>query len=229
MVFLIIALGLAIAVGVSTFVISNASDDIARIHQKKADALGVIDEMRQSSDDLTNMARLYAQTRRPVFLDSFDTVLEIRAGEASRPADYEKVYWDLAFMGTPPGDASDAAALSLVDQFNRTQFTIEERLWLNESLRRSNALALIVDGAFRKIGIETEQARAELSSDDYIEAKANIMEPVRQAQVSVDTRTTEALDSAMTRLDRAVIVATIAAALLIVVLGAAVALAVFRP
>lgn len=228
-VLLVIALALAIVVGVATFVVNRSSDDIARIHEEKAAALGVIDEMRQSSDDLTKMARLYAQTRRPLFLDSFNTVLDIRAGEVPRPADYEKVYWDLAFVGTPPGDPSDAEVLSLADQFNRTQFTIEERLWLNESLRRSNALALIEDGAFRKIGFETEEAQADLSSDDYIEAKASILDPVRQAQMSVDTRMTEDLDSASTRLDRAVSIATVSAALLIVVLGAAVVLAVLRP
>ena len=48
---------------------------------------------------------------------------------------------------------------------------------MNEALRRSNALALIEDRAFRKIGFETAEARADLSSDDYIEARANIMEP----------------------------------------------------
>ena len=53
------------------------------------------DELRQSSDDLTRMARLYAITGVLRYREHFEEILAIRNGEAPRPSQYNLVYWDL--------------------------------------------------------------------------------------------------------------------------------------
>ena len=54
------------------------------------------DSLRQTSDDLTRMVRLYAMTGDPVYRDYFDEILAIRNGDAPRPVNYFNIpYWDV--------------------------------------------------------------------------------------------------------------------------------------
>ncbi|MDE0608944.1 MAG: hypothetical protein OXH77_03395 [Anaerolineaceae bacterium] len=54
------------------------------------------DGLRQTSDDLTRMVRLYAVTGDPLYKDYFDQILAIRNGEQARPTRYYQIpYWDL--------------------------------------------------------------------------------------------------------------------------------------
>src|SRR6185295_17263777 len=53
------------------------------------------DELRQSSDDLTRMARTYVTTGDAKFERMYWEILAIRNGEAPRPRHYERIYWDL--------------------------------------------------------------------------------------------------------------------------------------
>nr|MBA3494725.1 methyl-accepting chemotaxis protein [Gammaproteobacteria bacterium] len=54
------------------------------------------DELRQSSDDLTRMARTYVVTGDPIYEAFFTDILAIRNGEQARPEHYDRVYWDFA-------------------------------------------------------------------------------------------------------------------------------------
>lgn len=60
----------------------------------------VADELRQSSDDLTRMARAYVDTGNPKFERFYWKILAIRNGEEEQPLDYERSYWDLV-VGDP--------------------------------------------------------------------------------------------------------------------------------
>ena len=60
-------------------------------------------ELRQSSDDLTRMARTFVATGDARFEKQFRSVLAIRNGEQPRPNHYNHIYWDFlaAFDGHP--------------------------------------------------------------------------------------------------------------------------------
>ena len=73
----------------------------------RSDSLRVMDELRQSSDDLTRMARTYAATGDQRFVDYFNQILDIRSGKAPRPLQYGRVYWDLVIAsGSAPQQAN---------------------------------------------------------------------------------------------------------------------------
>ena len=57
------------------------------------------DELRQSSDDLTRLARTFVMTGDPKFEEIYWDVLAIRNGEKPRPKNYERIYWDLVVAG----------------------------------------------------------------------------------------------------------------------------------
>ena len=70
------------------------------------------DELRQSSDDLTRMARTYVVTGDPVYEEYFRRILAIRNGEAPRPEGYDGIYWDFVVAtGEEPGADGDPVAL----------------------------------------------------------------------------------------------------------------------
>ena len=61
---------------------------------RRSESLRLAYELRQTSDDLTRMARSYVATGEPRYLAWFREILAIRAGTAPRPVDYDGIYWD---------------------------------------------------------------------------------------------------------------------------------------
>jgi len=86
---------IVVALGLSTYLlerqleVSNQSRDVA-FHSYL-----LADELRQSSDDLTRLARSFVVTGDPEFEREYQAVLEIRNGQRPRPREYQRIYWDL--------------------------------------------------------------------------------------------------------------------------------------
>lgn len=97
------------------------------------------DELRQSSDDLTRMARTYVVTGDPIDEAFFNDILAIRNGEAPRPEHYDRVYWDFATARyeRPP---ATGPAVSLETRMRAMRFTEAELGVLSETRQRSDAL-----------------------------------------------------------------------------------------
>lgn len=51
-------------------------------------------ELRQSSDDLTRLARTYVVTADPSYEKQYEAILAIRDGKQPRPENYGRIYWD---------------------------------------------------------------------------------------------------------------------------------------
>eukprot|EP01032_Pedospumella_encystans_P024380 gene24379-27575_t len=56
-------------------------------------------ELRQSSDELTRMARSFAATGEPVYKQHFEQILAVRDGRLPRSAKHPDIYWDLVPAG----------------------------------------------------------------------------------------------------------------------------------
>lgn len=57
----------------------------AKIIKEKAECEKIINEIRQNSEDLTRLARLYTNTKDSLFRDQYFEVLNINKGQAPRP------------------------------------------------------------------------------------------------------------------------------------------------
>lgn len=96
-------------------------------------------ELRQSSDDLTRLARTYVVTGDPKFEQQYNDILAIRNGKKPRPQHYEQIYWDFVAAGdTRPRPDGDTVALT--DLMKRAGFTDAEFAKLNEAQNNSNDL-----------------------------------------------------------------------------------------
>ncbi|PCJ33396.1 MAG: hypothetical protein COA99_15860 [Moraxellaceae bacterium] len=173
----------------------------AELRQSRSNALA--DELRQSSDDLTKMARLYASTGDVRYREYFQEILAIRNGEAPRPDRYDLVYWDLLDRdGSRPRGFGASQALS--DRMRNEGFTTAEFASLQKAQSLSDALVNIeaiamnaVDGRFddgtgnfsTRGAPDLDLARGLMFGKEYMQHKRTIMMPINAFLVMVEERT----------------------------------------
>jgi signal transduction histidine kinase/CheY-like chemotaxis protein len=172
------------------------------------------DELRQSSDDLTRMARTFVLTGEPRFERMYWEILAIRNGEAPRPRDYERIHWDFVAGEAGFAPVYDAGLVSLRARMEQLGFTATELSKLEDAQNLSNELVsservamnarkgLFRDpsGEFTITGTpDAELAGGLLHDAKYHEAKAAIMAPVNEFFELLDSRTSAAVVAAERR------------------------------
>ncbi len=190
-------------VSLALFLMSARVDGrITRAVENREHAYRLADVLRQSSDDLTRMARTYAVTGDEHYRRSFQDILDIRNGVAPRPNDYHVVYWDLVTAdGQRPRDAG--APVSLDALMQEAGFTPAEFELLAESERESNDLVALENKAFADVrDDDRETARALLHSDEYHQGKKRIMTPIARFFEAIDARTVAEITDLQARRQR---------------------------
>ncbi|MHC5006831.1 MAG: SpoIIE family protein phosphatase [Planctomycetota bacterium] len=196
---------LAIGAFVVVALMVRNQDRIADAQTRRFLSYQLADEVRQSSDDLTRMARTYVVTGDPRFEEYFNRILEIREGRAPRPVGYHGVYWDFvtATGQSPRPDGEPIALESLMREygFSRGEFALLDRaknlsddLVVLEERAMHAVKGLFPDstGAFSMRGEpDLTLARNLLHGPEYHKAKAAIMAPVDEFVSRVDARTAE--------------------------------------
>ncbi len=66
--------------------------DIREAEERRSVSVRLADDLRQSSDDLTRMARLYVSTGESRYPHYFKEIVTITAGSAPRPDRYDLAY-----------------------------------------------------------------------------------------------------------------------------------------
>jgi phosphoserine phosphatase RsbU/P len=203
---LVICAAVFVLIAGSLYVVSRALDtqrDIAQAEVRRYHSYKLANELRQSSDDLTRMARLYVVTGDTRYRTYFDQILVIRDGKAPRPLDYGNVYWDFVVAwGRSP--RRDAEAVALEQLMRDAHFTDDELAFLRQAKSRSDALVALesqamhaVQGRFldnrgeftREGPPAMESARRLLHGPEYHRAKAEIMTPIHDFLGRVESRT----------------------------------------
>ena len=154
-------------------------------------------ELRQSSDDLTRFARSYAVTGDDEFKERYQAVLDIREGKADRPQGYEHVYWDLEQIELLK-DIEYSAGVPLLTRLRNSGMDSYMVDLLAKSKSRSDNLVDLERRAFSLVAIGNSPEAAQiLFSDEYHQAKGQIMEPIRRFQIRIDNETRSALAMAL--------------------------------
>ena len=191
------------ALFVLTFVVYVRSEkQIDRANDLRNASLLLAAELRQSSDDLTRMVRSYVITGDPIYKRHYREILDIREGNAPRPAEYQNIYWDLV-LGDDQRPRLPGPAVSLMALMRQAGFTEEEFAKLAEAKANSDALtrtefeAMLLLESSNPAG-EAGRERAGLMLHDaaYHQAKANIMRPIAEFNEMSGKRTLEAVRSA---------------------------------
>ncbi|WP_279340945.1 methyl-accepting chemotaxis protein [Janthinobacterium sp. 78] len=166
--------------------------------------------MRQSSDDLTRLARTYVVTGDVSYEQQYMDILDIRNGKKPRPAHYERIYWDFVAAGMPV-PASTGPSVPLAELMRKAGFSEQEFAKLQEAQTNSDGLVkteviamnavkgLFDDGSgnFTKKGPpDLEMARTIMHDAQYHRNKGKIMQPVNEFLTLLDQRTSAAVQTA---------------------------------
>ena len=176
--------------------------NIVEAAEKRYDSYLLADELRQSSDDLTRMARTYTVTADAKYKEYFERILAIRGGDAPRPVDYHNIYWDfVAATGAQPRIETPPKPLKELMKeadFTETEFALlqetetESNELVNLENRAMNAMVGIFEdgtGRYTRSGPDRELARNLVHGDAYHKAKEKIMTPLEKFFDAIDHRT----------------------------------------
>ena len=227
-------IGLVIALmALGIYQLGKASTAVSAANESRYTSYLLADEMRQSSDDLTRLARTYVVSGDSKWEQQYFEILDIRNGKKPRPLQYEKIYWDFKAAGIDPGKGF-GATVSLNDLMKQAGFTEAEFGKLKEAEAKSNALVqtetiamnmvkgLYADdaGGFTKKGEpDLQRAREMMHDAAYHATKATIMKPVDEFLTMLDARTQGRIDQAEAVKQQWYYVLVAVAALLIAVIA----------
>lgn len=203
----VLGVQIALGVGIAILLVSliRNQHELRRSQDVHHQASLLADELRQSSDDLTRMARTYVVTGDARFERDYWAILDIRNGKRARPVDYHRVYWDLVLPGKPAPRPTDRI-ISMQDLMATLGLTATERALLTRAQGNSDALARIEDIAFHAVkgqfadttggftihGDPDRPLATRLLNDSaYFEQKAAIMAPIDSFYVLLERRTAE--------------------------------------
>ncbi|MCT7910084.1 ATP-binding protein [Arcobacter lacus] len=188
----------------------NSTVVLEKAYNMQYKSLILADELRQSSDDLTRMARTYVITANPMFEEQYKTVLAIRNGELPRPKRYNGIFWDfLSIDGSIP--QLDGEKIPLRELMKNANFPESELNMLFTSQNESDDLTKLEHKAMNAMkGIFLDKdgnytikdkpdftlARELMHSKDYHEAKIRIMEPLDNFYKAFEKRTKQKVDEA---------------------------------
>jgi methyl-accepting chemotaxis protein len=198
------------ALGAALYGFNQAESRVVEAYDLRYRSYLLADELRQSSDDLTRLARTYVATADSVWEQQYFEVLDIRNGKKARPLEYEKIYWDFRAAGIDPQKGA-GELISLTDRMKKAGFSEQEFAKLKEAQQNSNDLVntetvamnlvkgLYSDGAggFTKKGEpDLAQAQAMMNDKNYHAFKAKIMKPIDEFFSLLDQRTLGQVDEA---------------------------------
>lgn len=190
--------------------------ELIEASEKRYQSYLLADELRQSSDDLTRLARAYSVTGNSSYVDQYNSILNIRNGKAPRPIEYDRIYWDfVAATGQKPRPDSNEM-ISLTQKMENLGFSQAELAKLKESENRSNNLVGIETKAMNAVigkfaddsgrytisGEPDKELAMNLThSKEYHIEKAKIMEPIDEFFVMLKKRTTDEVQSKIDKTD----------------------------
>ena len=198
-----------LAVGALVLALLTTQGRIAASEQQHWRAHLLADELLQSSDDMSRMARSYVATGDVQFEQHYFEILGIRNGLHPRPDHYDSTYWHLAGVGralaVAPGET--VPLLSLMERegvqgqdfapLRESQAQSDVQLDMErQAFAAMKGLFADAAGAYTVRGApDPHLANNLLYSERYADAKARIMAPIQQFSDAIDVRNQTRIDS----------------------------------
>ena len=182
----------------------NSEKEIDRANNQRHLSLQLADHLRQSSDDLTRMARTYVVTGDLRYKRYYQEILDIRDGVKPYPEGYFNAYWDLVLADMPLLQTGGGQTVALLDLMRRAGFSAAEMQKVTEAKANSDRLTAIefaaiklVEGDGPTAAANRDKALMMMHDSSYHHAKAAIMKPLNEYFELTDTRTAAAVHAAV--------------------------------
>jgi two-component system sensor histidine kinase/response regulator len=212
----VLALG---ANAVFLLMIQQAYTSVVNVQEHRQRAMSLANDLRQETEQLTNLVRAYTSTGQTRYLTYYYDILAIRQGEKPQPENYVSgAYWDLAIAGEVQHRfPENGEQRSLTDRMKSLGFSKEEFEALNKVSAATEEMKQVEQIAFAATqGLydpETEDfvsdgkpqlefASQQVHSQKYNQLKANLAKSVIGLVSMVDERTNMAVSKAAHDLER---------------------------
>lgn len=181
--------------------------------EKRNISIGLAEELRQSSNDLTRLARTYISTGDLSYKIQFNELVAIRDGLLPRPINYNFAYWDLksAHRVKNESNSIQGQKVPLLILIERAGIEGEDLKRLIQAKLGSDKLVKVEKAAMQlidpRLPLEKSkliEALSMLASADFLLAKANVMQSIVEAEQSINYRTQWEVNNAQRRLQLAI-------------------------
>lgn len=186
---------LAIISSVGFYLLNKQLNTAKEASEKRVKSILIANELRQTSDDLTRMARGYVITKDSLQKQNYFEIIKIRNGELARPLATNSMYLDqLTFSGIKTFSKDDKP-ISLLQIAINEGINTEEFNILKEAKRLSDLLALKEKKAFEitKKEKDNKQAIELVFGNNYNAEKNAIIYAINDFHNSLNRRTNEEL------------------------------------
>lgn len=201
--YLLLNIILFIFVTIAFLFYAASERNIDAAEENRYKSLQIANELRQSSDQLTNLVRLYAIQKDEKYKIYFQMILDIRDGNRPRPKDYDNAYWDFVIANKLPPPSEEGEAISIYESMKNAEFLESDYLLLSQSKLKSDQLtkiefeAMSIVASDMRTGSKSNPRAINLLFDDnYLRAKAEIMKPINDLYYQLNVRTTKAIEDA---------------------------------
>ncbi|MCF8474312.1 MAG: hypothetical protein K9G26_06395 [Emcibacter sp.] len=134
---------------------SKATSELYQVRQSS-------ERLRQTSEDLTKMARAYVATNDPTYKKNYLNVLAIRNDEVPRSYQYNDPYWNF-ITAREQNTSLTEKGISQIKFFNNKNMTKEEHNILKLIRQRSDKLIVLEEKAFEILEGKFSDAGGQLS------------------------------------------------------------------
>jgi diguanylate cyclase (GGDEF)-like protein/PAS domain S-box-containing protein len=188
------AMLLALMIAFGLYVDSERRID--RAHAQRYESFRLAEQLRQSSDNLTRMARRYVMTGDPKYRAYYQEILDVRDGRKPWPKGYFLGYWEYRLAEPAEQQRDGEPAIAMLDLMRRAGVSDDELGRLAESKRKSDELTAVELEAMKLSESAGSQGRGGRSAalhllhdDQYHQAKVAIMKPIEEFYRLMDART----------------------------------------
>ncbi len=182
---------------------ADRQGEVMAITKERRGDLELAAHLRQGSEDLTRMARNFAVTGDSRYEDIYRRIVAVREGKAPRPPGDSPAYWDL-LLANAPVPKGEGEHLSLAEELNRAKLPAAEQALASRAQSAQEALAKLEEralgamkgrdaaagGAAATPGqSDPVQALRILYGEEYLEAKARVLQAIGELQTGIELRT----------------------------------------
>lgn len=188
---------------VSFIVVAYEQENYERALGKKSVVIGLAEELRQSSNDLTRLARTYVSTGNVVYKKQFNDLVGIRDGKLPRPKNYNLAYWDFKSVGMIDDESVSGEKISLIDMMHRVGIDDAELIKLKHAKNisdelvslESKAMSLVLENSPPEY-YSLRVALSMLVDEKFLIKKAQLMRLIVDAERSVGLKAQQEVNSA---------------------------------
>lgn len=182
----------------------QSEKQVDRANELRIQSYFLAEELRQSSDDLTRMARTYVITSNSIYKQHYQEILDIRNGKIARPTSYNNIYWDLVLADNirPRTYGEKKPLLQMIKEagFTDIEFAELSKAKTNSDLltNREFAAMQLIEATNATTAEVRNDASLMLHDKAYHQAKASIMQPIGHFNQLIGKRTLANIQNAET-------------------------------